>query len=245
MKVFSIAKGFHKLAKDMREGEALSEKELNRLRAITVVGRTKDIRLVCDTFGISRATLYRWVKGYRPKDLSSLKEHSRRPRHVRKPEWSRDLAQAVKDLREQYPRWGKDKLVVLLRRDGWHTSVSTVGRILTDLKQRGRLVEPPRKAISAKRRRTRPYAERKPKGYQVLAPGDLVQIDTLDIRPLPGVILKQFTARDMISRWDVLEVHRRATARMAEAFLHTLTTRMPFAVKAIQVDDRGRVLCGV
>jgi hypothetical protein len=49
-----------------------------------------------------------------------------------------------------------------------------------------------------------------------------VEIDTLDIRPVPGVILKQFTARDVISRWDVLEVHRNATANTAAGFLDNL-----------------------
>jgi hypothetical protein len=37
-------------------------------------------------------------------------------------------------------------------------------------------------------------------------PGDLVQVDTLDVRPLPGLVFKQFTARDVESRWDVLEL---------------------------------------
>ena len=45
-----------------------------------------------------------------------------------------------------------------------------------------------------------------------MQPGDMVQVDTLDLWPLPGVILKHFTARDMVSL-DVLEVHTRATAR--------------------------------
>ena len=35
--------------------------------------------------------------------------------------------------------------------------------------------------------RTRPYAIRKPKQYAVSRPGDLVEVDTLDVRPLPGV----------------------------------------------------------
>jgi len=67
-------------------------------------------------------------------------------------------------------------------------------------------------------------------------PGDLVEVDTLDVRPTPGVILKHFTARDVIGRWDVVEVHRRATATTAKRFLETLLKRMPFPVKAIQVD---------
>ena len=67
-------------------------------------------------------------------------------------------------------------------------------------------------------------------------PGDLVQVDTLDVRPLPGVVLKHFTARDVVSRWDVVEVHTRATATLAAGFLDAIQQRMPFQVRSIQVD---------
>ena len=53
-------------------------------------------------------------------------------------------------------------------------------------------------------------------------------MDTLDIRPLPGVVIKQFTARDVLSRWDILEVHRVATAQTAVSFLETLQAPCPF-----------------
>lgn len=88
----------------------------------------------------------------------------------------------------------------------------------------------------ARKRRSRPYAVRKPKDYSVMTPGDLVQLDTLDVRPLPGVVLKHYTARDVVSRWDVLAAHSRATANTATAFLETLLERMPFPIKAVQVD---------
>lgn len=112
-----------------------------------------------------------------------------------------------------------------------------VGRILSNLKSRGVLKEPPRSYISArKKQRPRPYAVRKPKDYTVQDPGDLVEVDTLDVRPLPGVELKHFTARDVICRWDVVEAYGRATARTAASFLRTMLQRMPFEVRAIQVD---------
>jgi len=44
------------------------------------------------------------------------------------------------------------------------------------------------------------------------------------------------TARELISRWDVLEVRERATASIAADFLATVQHRMPFPVRAIQVD---------
>jgi len=112
-----------------------------------------------------------------------------------------------------------------------------VGRVLRRLKDRGVLREPIRNHISARKRGfKRPYAIRKPKDYEVTQPGDLIQLDTLDIRPLPGRVLKHFTARDIISRWDVVEIYSRATADTATHFLDKLEMRMPFPLRAIQVD---------
>jgi transposase InsO family protein len=159
--------------------------------------------------------------------------------------WSPELAEAVLKLREQYPRWGKDKLVVLLRREGQRVSASMVGRILARLKARGVLREPPRGRIVARRqRRSRPYAVRKPKGYLITTPGDLVQLDTFDVRPLPGVLIKHYTARDVVSRWDVVGAHSRATATTATAFLDRLLERMPFPIKALQVDGGSEFEAG-
>jgi putative transposase len=154
---------FSELNRDCSE-----KKEFDRLRALTIYRETGDVKLVCQTFGISRATLYRWLKRFDPKDLSSLREDSRRPRRVRKPLWPRELVRAVKELREQYPRWGKDKLGVLVRGEGQEASTSTVGRILRYLKQRGELEEPKRRRISAKRKSRRPYGVRKPGDYVII-----------------------------------------------------------------------------
>ncbi len=63
-----------------------------------------------------------------------------------------------------------------------------------------------------------------------------MEVDTLDVRPLPGVDFKHFTAHDVISRWNVLGIYNRATATNATRFLDELQTRMPFPVRAIQVD---------
>jgi putative transposase len=194
-------------------------------------------RLTCRHFDISPQTFYRWRRRYDPRDLRTLESRSRRPRRLRQPSWNPAQEQMVLELRRRYPRWGKDKLAVLLRRQGRALSVSMVGRILTRLKQRGRLIEPQRAPISVRKPHPpRPYAIRKPRDYVVRHPGDLVQIDTLDVRPLPGMVFKHFTARDLVSRWDVIEVHRQATATTAAGFLDTVCARMPFVLRAVQVD---------
>ena len=99
-----------------------------------------------------------------------------------------------------------DTIIVLLC-EGFTYSASMVGRILNRLKE----------CVANK-------------------PGDKVEVDTLDVRPLPGIILKHFTAHDVISRWDVVSVHSQANASTTAHFLDILESRMPFPVKAIQVD---------
>jgi putative transposase len=130
-----------------------------------------------------------------------------------------------------------DKLAVLLRRKNFRLSTSMVGRILSDLKRRGVLVESPSPVrIRRNRMRGRPWTRRKPPFWPIRQPGDLVQLDTKEVRPARGVVLKHLSARDMVSRWDVLEVHERATSLAAAHFLDTLVNRMPFPIAALQVD---------
>jgi hypothetical protein len=95
-------------------------------------------------------------------------------------------------------------------------------RIVVDLKRREVLHEPPRGLVKYKRRRyRRKYAIRKPRNYPVEQSGDLVQVDTLDVHLLYSGILKYFTARDVISRWDVLEARQRASANTTSELLNT------------------------
>lgn len=77
---------------------------------------------------------------------------------------------------------------------------------------------------------------RKPKEYLPDSAGAIVQVDTSHVLLYSGFRFKHFTACDVFTRWQVLEVHDRATAHAAAGFLDTIINRMPFPVKAIQVD---------
>lgn len=188
-------------------------------------------------FGYSRPTLYRWLARYDRRRLETLEDRSTRPHRRRRPTWTLAELQAVLAQRRRYPRWGKDKLRVLLAREGTYLSVSMIGRMLTRLRAAGDLAEPLGRRISARKRPwRRPYAVRKPRDYVPAAPGDLVQLDTLDVRPVAGTVWKQFTARDVVSRWDVVELVPSAAARHAVGLLDALAVRMPFAVRGVSVD---------
>lgn len=205
---------------------------------------THGVAATCRHFGISRTTFHRWRRRYDPNDLSTLEDRSRRPRRVRRPTWTAAQAEAVRQARLAHPRWGKDKLAVVLRRQGVTLSVSMVGRILADLKRRGRLVEPRPSRLRPHARHPRPYAVRRPRDRAAVRPGDLVQLDTMHLTPLPGVERRQFTAVDVVSRVAVLGVRAVATAGTARAFLAELRDRLPFPVRAIQVDGGSEFMAG-
>lgn len=222
----------------VRQG-TISKAAAKRLKWFDYYGRCRNARKTCRYFGISPKTFYRWKNRFDCYDLRTLEEESRRPHRLRQPQVPPKVVEKIRELREQYPRWGKRKLVVLLGREGIQVSASTVGRVMNRLKARGLLVEPVNIAqakLARKRRRKPRYAVRKPKGYRVETPGDLVQIDTLQIRLIPNEIRYQFSARDVLAKYDGLRAYKSQTSLKAAHFLHYLRKKFPFKIKAIQID---------
>lgn len=234
----SLIPGSEYIRELVRRG-TISPEAAKKLRWMDHYSKNRNARLTCRYFGISPKTFYRWKNRFDPYDLTTLEEESRRPRHVRQPQSPAAVVDAILELRTQYPRWGKKKLVVLLARKGLKVSASTVGRVMNRLKARGVLVEPLNvtQAKLARRRRWKPrYAVRKPKDYRSLAPGDLVEVDTLQIRFVPGEIRYQFSARDVVCRYDVIRAYTRQTSIKAAHFLHYLRKKFPYPIRAIQID---------
>ena len=224
---------------------ALSPEALRRLKIIDWhLANGGNVSKTSRHFTISRQTLYRWLKRYNRKDLRALEDRSSRPHRCKQPTWTKDEVLAVKTLRERYPAWGKLKLVVLLRREGLHLSASRVGRILGYLKRTRQLVEPLRRFSARRRQWKRQYATRKPRDYEALLPGDIVQLDTMDVRPEPSIVLKQFTAVDVVSRWSVPTIVSNATANLATRALEAIIERSPFPIRAIQVDGGSEFMAG-
>jgi hypothetical protein len=128
----------------------LSSAARTRLQALMVWHQTGNWQLAAEVFCLSRATLFRWRRRYVATDLSRLESRSRRPRRVRRPQTPPAIIARLRGLRQQYPRWGREKLRVLLRREGIFLSAKTIDRVLARLRARGELVEPPRQALSAR-----------------------------------------------------------------------------------------------
>jgi transposase InsO family protein len=228
---------------DAGAGDPTVQERLQKLRQVEALRKHgMSWPKIQEVLGISRATYYRWKGRLGKEGPKGLKPKSKRPKRLRqKVHWTPDLLIAVEDLRKENPTWGRWPIWLALRKQGFAVSERTVGRILAYLEGHGRVESVA--AFLARSRRggmkgkvRRPYAQRKPRGYEVKGPGDLVQVDTLTVTLGPGEVVKHFSAVDLFTRFSLAEVHTRATANLAAGFLAHLMACTPFPIRAVQVD---------
>ena len=128
----SLIPGSEFIRELVRRG-TISRDAARRLQWFDHYGRHGNARKTCRYFGISAQTFYRWKARFDPYDLTTLEEGSRRPHRVRQPETPLRVIESILALREKHPRWSRDKLAVVLGREGIKVSGSTVGRVMARL----------------------------------------------------------------------------------------------------------------
>jgi putative transposase len=197
------------------------------------------VRLTARHFGFSPDTISRWVRGYASRGVSGLEPRSRRPRHVRQSEIPLGTVQLIQALREQYPRWGREKLRVLLERAGIYLSAKSIERVIGRLKARGVLREPlrSRKAATLQRGRLR-----RPSDLVVDRPGALVQLDSKQVMLGGGKVVFQFGAVDCFTRKRVVALAPSLTSLQGATFLRRVIKEFPFSLTAIQSDGGSEFL---
>ena len=229
--------------RSIKVDETTPQEAAERLRKLELYARLRaegcSEPTALDAVGWSRATYYRWKARHRDHGLAGLVAGSRRPRHVRARQWSRDDEREVWRIRNRHPFMGRMPIRVLLARAGRRLSDSTVGRILAKGVALGR-VRPCafcRGRVRPKQRRDfgTSWAQRWSYGDRAARLGELVQVDHMTVSR-DGQTLKEFRAVCPISKVMVARVFSRATARNARRFLDAVRSDLPFPVRSIQVD---------
>lgn len=198
-----------------------------RLAWIKMHERGAAVSEVCNHYGISRKTFYKWRRRYQEwgRDFHALKDRSRRP-HSHPKTISMQLAQRVVTMRSK-TRYGPRRISHYLAQEGISISVYGVYRVL----QRAGLV---------RKRRSRP--RKKPQSYAMAAPGQRVQID---VKYLPPLHLKNrpeplrqylYNAIDDCTRLQVAYVSSELTPQASIRFLHMVNRVFPFPIQEVQTD---------
>lgn len=86
---------------------------------------------LCQAFGISRKTGYKWIKRVEEEGSIDFQDRSRKPHHSPN-QTPQALVDAVIKIRREYPVWGAKKIHRLLQDKGYQTipSISTINAIL-------------------------------------------------------------------------------------------------------------------
>lgn len=189
-----------------------------------------------EVVGISRATYFRHKKILN--DLEKgVSPPSKRPKKLNKPRWGEAEKQIILTIRRDNPTYGKEKIAIILKRDhNKSISQSTVGRILSHLKEKGLIINSP-SALRTKRKRvykkhSQPWAY---KDYKTMTLGERVQIDHMTVTK-NGITAKHFQTWERKSKHIFAEVYSNAKSSSAKRFLLDFIKQAPFPIQSIQVD---------
>lgn len=201
-----------------------------------------------DAFSVKKATLYLWKLQLKKGSgkLESLNEKSKSPKGRRKRKVDERIKEFIIRLREDHPRLGKDKVKPLLdafcKAQGIQSlSVSTIGRVVDDLKKQGKLPTERELSFHAKsdtwREKKRAKRKKLRRGsYQPEKAGDLVQIDTI-ITFINGIKRYIVTAIDVKSDFAFAYGYSSHSSQSATDFFQKLQLVAPFQIRRIQTDN--------
>lgn len=201
-------------------------------------------------FGRKRSTIYSWKQKLKKENgrLSALKEGSRIPINKRQRAVPSTITQFIKEYRTLHP--GCDKSVIKPVLDAFcdtlevtTVSESTIGRVVGDLKKKGKLPDYYiRTTINGRtgnlkfRKRSKGKKKLRIQGYKPHEPGDLVQVDAIEIFLL-GISRYIITAIDVKSRFAFAYTYKTLSSATARDFMIKLRKVSPFEVKRVQTDN--------
>jgi IS30 family transposase len=207
--------------------------------------------LLLSGFRVSRRTIFNWKKKYVESydNLYELSDKSKRPKKYRQSTVPTQIISFIQQLRKDHCGIGKDKVKVFVDQFCEQhkidpISTSTVGRVINRLKKSRSIpiTKPSQKVYLDARagklrvRIIKKQKKKRRKDYVPDKPGDLVQIDTVEIR-IDGMRRFIISAIDITSRFTFSLGYKQLNSRNAKDFMSKLQTVSPFVIKHIQSDN--------
>ena len=193
-----------------------------------------------EAFKVSRPTLFRWQKALKESlgKLDALNKKSTAPKSKRKRRVPQEVEDFIMNERKFDPHLSKDKLAVLMKEDGVATySASTVGRMLLDLKKKGRIPSYTRLSYYANTDtfREKTFIKRKKlrsKGHT----GGLVKADSI-IRFTNGIKRYVVTAIDKETKFAFAYAYKNHSSNATVDFMEKFKKVSPVSLTHIQTDN--------
>ena len=200
---------------------------------------------------LKRSTFFNWLKKFNNKcgtlkmKTTELENKSRRPHNFRQTKViTHVLISHIFTIRQAKPMFGKEKIKRILDQEGIIVSVSTVGRILKYLMDKGKIQNIKllkSKNTGYRKEQRKRYAERI-KNQKPNTLGELIQIDHMVLNLYNKLRIKEFRAVDPTTRISISRIYNSANAINAREFLKEVIYEFDFPIKSIQVDGGGEFM---
>lgn len=213
-----------------------------RLKIINFYQRYGE-KATLEAFGVDRKLIYIWRKRLKTSgnQLFSLIPSSTKPKNTRRSPVDPKVVEYIKNLREEHPRLGKEKIKILLdeyclKEDLPPISESTIGRVIKRNKfffqKQGRIYHTPGSgwAKRKKRKRLRVRYAPKPKEFGHL------QLDTI-LKLVDGVKLYVYSGTDIKLKFSLSLPYPRLNSKNTLGFFKKLELVYPGKIKSIQTDN--------
>ena len=200
-------------------------------------------------FGKSRSTIYLWKQKLKKSGgkLSSLAPGNRAPKNRRHRIVDPVVERFIIDYRTSHPGADKTTIAPALRVACVASKVkpiseSTVGRIIHDLKSKGRLPRSNKVTLNGRygtllvRESKAPKKKLRRKGLIPKLPGDLVQMDTISVFTA-GLKRYIFTAIDVSTRFAFAYTYKANSSANGNDFMDKFLNVAPFATRRVQTDN--------
>jgi transposase InsO family protein len=244
-RLFYGVRGSFNLYEDaVRWAYMLTEKAKHKAKVL-VFWEKHGLQATIDAYSVKRSTLFLWKKQLKDNNgvVESLNEKSKVPKRKRQRTVDSQTESFILNIRKEHPRIGKDKIKALLDQQESleHISISTIGRVISDLKKKGLISTNKKLSFYArtgnlfersavKRKKTRR------KGYKPIQPGDLLQIDTI-VLFINGIKRYIVSAIDLTSDFAFAYAYTSASSNNVKDFFFNLEQVVPFSIKRIQTDN--------
>lgn len=216
--------------------------EAEKRARVLIFWEKHGLKTTRDAFGVSRRTLFLWKARRKAGGgkTEALNLKSRRPKSLRRREWSSQVREEIRRLREEHPNLGKEKLQVFLMplcsaNSLACPSVSTIGNLIRDM---GGLRKFPIKVRhNGTIVRRKPLRKvRKPKDFIASYPGHCGAFDTIE-KHINGSRRYILTFTDVYSRFSFAWATTSHASQAAKEFFDLITFLFPFPLEHILTDN--------
>ena len=237
---FKGTKGFLSLYERVLRFRYMITEQAKRRAKILAFWERYGAEATKEAFGTSRRTLFRWQKGLE-KSLGKLEGLNPIPT-VPKNKRKRRIPEAVQNIiikeRTDHPRLGKEKLQTPLAEAGFNYSISTVGRMLTDLKDRHLIPQHHKMIVNGRTGNVYEYIkpkikkERRPKHYTE----QCTETDSI-IKFIDGIRRYLVTGIDTQGKFAFAYAYTSHTSKTTSDFLKKMKTVCPTPINSAQTDN--------